>query len=540
MSQLFARKDLDQVNEDVEGEHKLRRVLGPVGLTSLSIGAIIGAGIFVIVGAAAHDKAGPALILSFIVAGIACVFAALCYAEFAAMTPVAGSSYTYAYTTLGELLAWFIGWDMIIEYTFTAATVSVGWSGYFQAFFNHLHEYSGGILSNIQLSPLLQKAPFDYVDGKWGLAVIKLADGSIMKNPDGSILHPILNLPAFAIAVILMIIIVRGVKEGTLFNNIMVVTKVSVVLMVIAVGTYLLIKSGTNHWLPFAPYGFKGLSFFGKEFVWGQIDGSGNPVGMLAGAGSIFFAYIGFDAISTHAEEAKNPQRDLPIGIITSLLICTTLYIAVTAVLTGMIPYNQLDIDAPVADAFAKYGQNWAHFIISLGAIAGLTSVILVMIQSQPRILMAIARDGLLPKGFFADIHPKYRTPWKATILTGMTVAMLGGFFPLHILMELVNIGTLMAFFIVCTAVLVMRRLNPDAKRPFKCPGGLAIPICGMSLSLMLMLSLQPANWLRLLVWQSAGLVVYFGYGMRHSILARQKLNPDQQPEPARTPVGKA
>lgn len=531
MNQLFARKSLGQISAEMDGEHRLRRVLGPVGLTSLSIGAIIGAGIFVIVGAAAHDKAGPALIVSFIVAGIACVFAALCYAEFAAMTPVAGSSYTYAYTTLGELLAWFIGWDMIIEYTFTAATVTVGWSGYFQAFLGHMSPYTGGFLQNIHLSPYLQKAPFDFVDGHWMLTQIKLADGSII--------HPILNFPAFAIAVILTIIIVRGVKEGTVFNNIMVVTKVSVVLMVIAVGTYLLIKAGTTHWTPFAPKGWMGLSFFGKEFVWGQTDAGGNPIGMLAGAGSIFFAYIGFDAISTHAEEAKNPQRDLPIGIIASLLICTALYIAVTAVLTGMIPYNQLDKDAPIADAFAKYGQNWAHFIISVGAIAGLTSVILVMMQSQPRILMAIARDGLLPKGFFADVHPKFRTPWKATILTGITVALLGGFFPLGVLLELVNIGTLMAFFIVCTAVLVMRRINPDARRPFKCPGGLAIPIFGMALSLMLMLSLQPANWLRLLVWQAVGLLVYFGYGMRHSVL-RKKNSVMAEPEPERVPVGKA
>lgn len=520
VSQLFARKSLIQINEEVEGEHRLRRVLGPVGLTSLSIGAIIGAGIFVIVGAAAHEKAGPALILSFVVAGVACVFAALCYAEFAAMTPVAGSAYTYAYTTLGELLAWFIGWDLIIEYTFTAATVSSGWSDYFQNFIHNLHSYTFGALPNLDMHQWFAKVPFDQIVN---------AAGVKEWGHTGSFI----NFPAFAISFILMVIIVRGIKQSALFNNIMVLTKVSVVLMVIAVGVFYIDPA---NWHPFAPYGYKGLSFFGDKWVWGmRVNGA--PMGMLAGAGSIFFAYIGFDAISCHAEEAKNPQRDLPIGIITSLVVCTLLYIAVTAVLTGMVPTPEIDIHAPIAMAFERYHLKWAQFIISLGAIAGLTSVILVMMLSQSRVLMAIARDGLLPKGFFADVHPKFRTPWKSTILTGLTVALLGGFLPIQFLTELVNIGTLMALMIVCVAVLIMRRINPEAKRPFKCPFGLTIPILGTIMCLMLMLSLQPMNWVRLLVWQGAGLLVYFLYGMRHSILAKK--NSDLASAPVRTPGGK-
>ncbi|MGA2323568.1 MAG: amino acid permease [Sedimentisphaerales bacterium] len=491
---LFKRKSLGLLHEEMKGDNRLRRVLGPWSLTSLGIGCIIGAGIFVITGYAAHFKAGPALLLSFVVAGMACVFSALCYAEFASMAPVAGSAYTYAYATLGELLAWIIGWDLILEYTVASASVAHGWSKYFQNFIGMFH---------IKIPLVFSGAPFDY----------NPASGIFMNTGSW------FDLPALVIVAIVTIVLVIGIHESSRFNNVMVAIKVSVVILVIVVGAFY-IKAA--NWHPFAPFGWAGLSIFGKT-VWGQTGADGSPVGMLAGAAMIFFAYIGFDSVSTHAEEARNPQRDVPIGIITSLIICTVLYIAVTIVLTGMVPYDQIDTDAPVAAAFQRIGLHWGQFIVSLGAVAGITSVILVLMLSQPRVLLAMARDGLLPPSFFAAVHPRFRTPWKSTILTGIAVGSLASLIPLGILAELVNIGTLFAFVIVCTSVLVMRYINPQAHRPFRCPFAPAIPLLGVLFCLVLMFSLPSANWLRLFIWMAVGIIIYFLYGRHHSVLARHR-----------------
>lgn len=487
LQKLFARKPLSLLLAEMEGESRLRRILGPVQLTSLGIGCIIGAGIFVVTGMVAHDLTGPALILSFVVAGTACVFAALCYAEFAAMAPVAGSAYTYAYATLGELFAWIIGWDLVLEYTVASASVANSWS-------KHLQE----LLSSrgIHLPPSLASAPFDV--------------GSTNRVMTGSIV----DLPAILIVVALTAVLVLGIRQSATFNAAMVMLKVSVVVFVIAVGAFFV---DPRNWVPFAPHGFGGIGFFG------HMAGGGPQVGMLAGAAYVFFAYIGFDSVSTHAEEAKNPQRDIPIGIIASLAICTLLYIAVAAVLTGMVPHDRISVDAGVAKAFDQVGLPWAHFIISLGAIAGLTSVMLVLMLSQPRVLLAMARDGLLPKSFFGAVHERFRTPYKSTILTGCVVATLAGLLPLRVLAELVNIGTLLAFVIVCAAVLVMRRLHPEANRPFRCPLVPIVPILGILLCIGLMFSLPEENWLRLAVWLIIGFAIYFLYGRKHSVMAVQR-----------------
>ncbi len=493
MNQLFARKPLDQLLEELRGENRLRRVLGPMQLTSLGVGAIIGTGIFVLTGVAAHDKTGPALMLSFVVAGLACVFSALCYAEFASMVPVAGSAYTYAYATLGELFAWIIGWDLILEYAVGSATVAHGWSKYFQDFIG---------IFGLRLPHIITTAPFDY-DPALGKIV---STGAIM------------DLPATVITFILTVVLVVGIKESASFNAAMVVVKVAVVLFVIGVGAFYI---DPNNWTPFAPYGFTGLSFFGHTLL-GETGKGGEPLGMLAGAATIFFAYIGFDSVSTHSEEAKNPQKDVPIGIIASLVLCTLLYIAVAAVLTGMVRYDRINIDAPVSDAFRQMGLPWAQFLISLGALSGITSVLLVMMLSQPRVMLAMARDGLVPSGFFGDVHPKFKTPWKSTILTGVFVALMGSFLPLRILAELVNIGTLLAFVIVCAAVLIMRKTHPHAERPFRVPFSPVIPTLGILICLLLMFSLPAENWVRLFVWLGLGFVIYFTYGVRHSHLRKQ------------------
>ena len=493
-NQLFARKPLELLLEEMNGEHRLRRVLGPVALTCLGIGCIIGTGIFVLTGVAAHDKAGPALVLSFVTAGLACIFAALCYAEFASMAPVAGSAYTYAYATLGELLAWIIGWDLVLEYTAASATVAHGWSHYFQDFIG---------VFGLKLPEALSQAP--------------------LGTPGA-----VLDLPAVVIAAVITTILVIGIRESAGVNAFFVCVKVVVVLFVIAVGAFYV---DPRNWHPFAPYGYTGVSFFGKT-VLGQAGAGGAPLGMLAGAAIVFFAYIGFDSVSTHAEEARRPHRDVPIGIIASLVICTVLYIAVAAVLTGMVPYNQLDRDAPVSNAFKQVGLPWAQLLISLGAVAGITSVLLVLMLSQPRVLLAMARDGLLPRSFFGAVHPRFRTPWKSTIVTGIVVATLAALLPLPILAELVNIGTLLAFVIVCAAVLIMRRTHPHAERHFRSPLVPWVPLAGMALCLLLMFSLPAVNWLRLLVWLVIGFVIYFSYGRYHSVMARRRAGAERAPEP--------
>ncbi len=541
---IMQRKPLEMLLREAQGEGeehgpRLKRVLGPIALTTMGVGAIIGTGIFVLIGEAAHDKAGPAIMVSFIVAGIACVFAAICYSEFASMVPVAGSAYTYAYATLGELFAWIIGWDLILEYAVSASAVAVGWSKYFQALWklfigeqtmtNPVYEslrksgVSVAQLVELKVDELIHlpkylpyqllKSPIDYEPGI----------GQIL--PSGAWI----DLPAVLITAAMTYILVVGIKESARFNAAMVVVKLAIVLFVIGVGAFLI---KPENWSNFAPFGWAGMSFFGHTPPGlGTTDAGGKPLGMLAGASIIFFAYIGFDSISTQAEEAKNPKRDIPIGIIASLVICTILYILVAAVLTGMVNYKDLKIDAPVSDAFRQRGLPWAEGLIAVGALTGITSVLLVTLLAQPRVLLAMARDGLLSQKFFGAVHPRFRTPWKGTILTGLFVSSLGGFLPLRILAELVSIGTLFAFVVVCAAVLVMRKTYPDAVRPFRAPFVPFTPIAGIVICLILMLSLPAENWLRLLGWLAIGLVIYFVYGRHHSKLSRH-------PEAALTPSG--
>ena len=467
---LFATKSMERLMEEMKGENRLRRVLGPIALTSLGVGAIIGTGIFVLTGVAAHDKAGPALILSFVLAGFACACAGLCYAEFASMIPVAGSAYTYAYATLGEFLAWIIGWDLVLEYAMGSATVANGWSSHF-----------------IELLDLFGIS----VPHEWITPPFFAGKG---------ITPGIFNLPAAVIAVLVTIILVIGIRESARFNATMVFIKLTVVLFVIFAGIRYI---KPENWHPFMPFG------------WG---------GVAAGAATIFFAYIGFDSISTHAEEAKNPKRDVPIGILSSLGVCTILYIAVAAVLTGMVPLDKIAINAPVAEAFRSQGLKFAVFFISTGAVAGITSVLLVMMLSQPRVLMAMARDGMLPPGFFGAVHPKFRTPWKSTIATGSFVLVMAGLFGIGALSDMVNIGTLFAFVIVCAAVMIMRRIRPDVPRAFKTPMLPLIGPLGILANFGLMLSLGWINWVRLFIWMAIGLCIYFGYSRTRTVLHLARL----------------
>jgi APA family basic amino acid/polyamine antiporter len=494
---LFARKPLEMLLEELKGENRLRRVLGPIQLTSLGVGAVIGAGIFVTTGAIARQVTGPALMLSYVVAGLVCVLSALCYAEFASMVPVAGSAYTYAYATLGELFAWIIGWDLVLEYAVSSATVANGWSGYFQSVLDvvgwHLPKSIAGPIVN-----------YDPALGRL------VATGSVI------------NLPALLIVVLVTVILVVGIRESAGLNTILVGIKVAAVFFVLGVGAFYVHPA---NWHPFAPYGLTGLQVFGHT-LFGQSDAGGKPLGMLAGSALAFFAYIGFDSVSTHSEEAKNPQRDVPIGILVSLVLCTLLYIAVVAVMTGMVPYDQLDMNAPVSDAFRRVGLRWAQFLIALAGIAGITSVLLVTMLSQARVLLAIARDGLLPQGFFGAVHERFRTPWKSTIVTGVFVGVLAAFLPIDVLLMLVNMGTLLAFVIVCAAVLIMRRTHPEAARPFRVRFVPLVPLLGIASCLLLMFSLPSENWLRLLIWLAIGLTIYFGYGRKHSTLARLRRLP--------------
>jgi APA family basic amino acid/polyamine antiporter len=490
MSQLFAKKSLEHLLEEMKGENRLRRVLGPVQLTSLGVGAIIGAGIFVATGSAAHNVAGPALMLSYVVAGITCVFAALCYAEFASMVPVAGSAYTYAYATLGELFAWIIGWDLVLEYAVGSATVANGWSGYFQSVIAKF---------GITLPAALAGPPIIY----------NATTGEFVRTAG------FINLPAVIIVTLVTFVLVKGIQESAGFNSTMVGLKLAAVLFVILVGAFYI---NPDNWKPFAPFGMSGVSFFGYTLM-GQVDAGGQPVGMIAGAAIIFFAYIGFDSVSTHAEEAKNPTRDVPIGIIVSLLLCTVLYIAVVAVLTGMVRYDQISVDAGVSDAFKQAGLPWAEFIIAAAGVAGITSVLLVLMLSGPRVFLAMARDGMVPPSFFGAVHPTFRTPWKSTILIGVFVAFMTGFLPIDALLHMTNIGTLFAFLVVCAAVLIMRRTHPNAKRPFRAPFYPFVPILGILSCLLLMFSLPVANWYRLVIWMLIGFVLYFTYGYHHSQL---------------------
>lgn len=506
ISQLWQRKPVEHFELEMK-ESKLRRVLDKVGLTSLGVGAIIGAGIFVMTGVGAKEYAGPALALSFVVAGIGCAFAALCYAEFASFLPVEGSAYAYAYATIGELFAWIIGWDLILEYGMASSAVAVGWSGYLNKFFH---------LFDIKLPIWLMNDPFTAKEmiadatqrGTLGHLANQFSDLSI---PSVFGVHFACNLPAFLIIWILTSILMRGIKQASSTNNVMVAIKVSVVLFIIVLGSQYI---NPANWTPFIPERGTYTDAIGSShnaYGW---------LGVVAGAAYIFFAYIGFDTVSTHAGEAKNPQKDVPFGIITSLIVCTILYILVALVLTGMVHYTNIDITAPIAAAFGSAGLNYAVFIISIAAIAGLTSVTIVMLLGQSRIFYAISKDGLLPKKTFGEVHPKYRTPWKSNLLIGSIVSVIAAFTPIDSISKLVNIGTLLAFVIVCIAVWVMRKKEPDRPRPFRTPAIWFVAPMGVIFNLGMMLTLEWQNWARLLVWLAIGLIIYFMYGKKHSVMA--------------------
>ncbi len=488
-SNLFKTKSIEQLVSDAEhGGKSLRRSLTAWDLTLLGIGAIIGTGIFVLTGTAAANQAGPAITMSYLAAGLACAFAALCYAEFASMIPVAGSAYTYAYATLGELVAWMIGWDLILEYAVGSMTVAIGWSGYMQRLLSGV---------GIVLPTALSAAP-----------------------PVGGI-----NLLAALIVLMIMVLLVIGVRESARANAVMVAVKLIAVLFFIGAG-FTFVKP--ENWSPFQPYGWSGV---------------------MAAAAVVFFAYIGFDAVSTTAEEARNPKRDLPIGIIASLVVCTLLYLAVAAVLSGIVPVVQFRtaadtlpgiavvppeesvrfLNAPVAYALSVIGQDWASYLVSAGAVAGITSVLLVMLMSQPRIFFAMSRDGLLPRGV-SKVHPRFQTPYITTIITCVIVAIVAGLTQIQVVGEMTSIGTLFAFVVVCAAVLTLRIKRPDAHRPFRVPGGPIFPVLGILSCAYLMLSLPVITWVRFLVWLNLGFVIYWFYGRTHSPLASAQENQRRSP----------
>jgi APA family basic amino acid/polyamine antiporter len=523
---LFAKKPLSMLlSEAGETEHGLKRALGPVSLTALGVGAIIGAGIFVLSGLGAH-YAGPGLMLSFVLSGMGCAFAGLCYAEFAAMIPLAGSAYTYAYATLGELFAWIIGWDLVLEYAMGASTVSSGWSNYFIKFLHifridfplwlsYDHWTAQRVAEKIVAQDMARVANPGMIPGSKEFVekVAEVMSGhspELVQRAHDLVGAPSLfgmeigfNLPALCIALVITAILVIGIRESARFNAIIVAIKVTVVLFVIFVGFRYVDTSNWGHdWSSFAPMGFAGIG---------------------AGAAYIFFAYIGFDAVSTTAQEAKNPQRDLPIGIITSLLVCTLLYILVAGVLTGMVPWKQVNVEAPIAQAFLDKGLEKASYFITIGALAGLTSVMLVMLLGQTRVLFSMANDGLLPKGFFAAIHPKFRTPHKNTILVGCLAAVVGSLTPIDDIGKMVNIGTLLAFVIVCIAVLVLRHTNPEQHRPFRTPLVPYVPVLGIIFNGYMMYELGWINWARLIIWLIIGLIIYFAYSRHRSRL--QQIN---------------
>jgi APA family basic amino acid/polyamine antiporter len=481
---LFTKKSITDLQSEAHGEGSgLQRTLGALNLTSIGIGAIIGAGIFSITGVAAAQYAGPALIISFIISAIACAFAGLCYAEFASMLPIAGSAYTYSYATVGELIAWIIGWDLIIEYLFSASTVAVACGGYIVSF---LEKNLG-----FEIPGIIQSAPLTF---------------SMATGFDRA--EALVNLPAMLVVALMTALLVRGVKESATVNNVIVITKIIVILLFVIFGAQYI---NVANWTPFIP---ENTGTFG-EYGWS---------GIFRAAGVIFFAYIGFDAVSTAAQEAKNPQRDMPIGILASLVVCTILYILVSLVLTGLVPYKMLNVPDPMAVAVdavklpdGSLALGWLSPLIKIGAIAGLGSVVLVMIMGQPRIFYSMSRDGLLPP-IFSKLHPKYKTPVVSTVITGTIAMIIAGLFPINVLSELVSIGTLLAFILVCTAVLVLRKTHPDVKRPFRTPWVPFVPIAGIVICLMQMLPLPIPTWERLGAWLCIGMLIYFFYGINHSV----------------------
>ena len=473
---LLVQKPLSLlVNEAGDSEHSLKRTLGPGALVALGVGAIIGAGLFSLTGIAAANNAGPAVVYSFILAAFGCAFAGMCYSEFATMIPIAGSAYTYAYATMGELLAWIIGWDLVLEYAVGAATVSISWSSYVISL---LHDFG------IELPAALIASPWQPVH---------LADGSTV--------YGVINLPAVLITSAISILLIVGIQESARVNEVMVILKVSVVLVFIVAGWKFI--NPANH-TPMIPPNTGTFGEFGYS-------------GIVRAAGVIFFAYIGFDAVSTAAQEARNPQKHMPIGIIGSLVVCTILYVAFAWVMTGLQPYTAFKGSAaPVAVAIAATPYAWLARMVKFAIICGYTSVILVMLLGQSRVFFSMSRDGLLPK-LFSDIHPKYRTPWRSNLLFLVFVSLFSGFAPIAVVGEMTSIGTLLAFVIVCAGILVMRKTQPDVRRPFRTPLVPLVPILGILANFGLMLGLGIENWLRLVIWMAIGLAIYFGYSRHHS-----------------------
>lgn len=480
LKQLTARKSVAAIIREIDSGPKLHRVLGPGTLTSVGLGAMIGSGIFVLTGTVAAVHTGPAVTLAFLVAAIGCGLAALCYAELAAMIPVSGSAYSYTYATLGEGIAWFVGWNLALEYVMSAAAVAVGWSGYVV---NLLGD------AGIHLPEALTNAP-----------VAKGADNHLAAT------GAIVNVPAVLIVALLTWVCYVGVRQSTRINNLMVVIKIAIIVLFIAVGIKFV---SSDLWHPYLPANTGTPGHFGWS-------------GVMQGAAIIFFAYIGFDQAATTAQEARNPQRDLPIGIIAALLISTTLYVVMAAVMTGMVSYTQLDVAAPVAVALDAHPELfWLGLPVKIGAIVGMTSVILMSLLGQPRIFMAMSRDGLLPPAL-QKVHPRYRTPHIATIATGLIAAFFAGVFPLDVLGELISIGILLAFTAVCAGVYVLRRTQPDTPRPFRVPAATFTCLAGVVVCLSMTLALPHDTWVRLAVWSAIGLALYLGYGYRHSKLRQQ------------------
>lgn len=514
MSNLLKTKPLATILGEASetGEHTLKRSLGATNLITLGIGAIIGTGIFVLTGQTAEQYAGPGVVYTFLIAAVACVFAGLCYAEFAALIPVAGSAYTYGYATLGEIFAWIIGWDLVLEYAFGAATVCSGWSGYV---------LSLGQDFGLRLPPALAGTPgsvFVYYQGHWeylGRIAAKLAQAGV--NPATlPQKHGVFNLVAFLGIMFATTVLIIGIRESANFNSFIVVVKVAVLLVFIGVGAYTLVKHPemlTTNWHPFVPPNKGHIG----EYGWS---------GVFRGAGVIFFAYIGFDAVSTAAQEAKNPKRDMPIGIMGSLIICTILYILVALVLTGLVNYKYLGVPDSLAVGMDATGFRWGSLLVKIGALGGLTSTMIVMLLGQSRVFFSMSHDGLLPR-MFSSVHPRFRTPWISSLTVGIVVATFASLIPLASLGEMTSIGTLLAFIIVCAGVWVLRRRNPDMPRPFKAPWMPVTPILGIVVSLIMMLFLPLITWIRLVVWLIAGLVIYFFYGRHHSRVQRG-LGPDQ------------
>lgn len=513
--QLFGTKSLESLQAEVHGEHRLRRVLGPVALTASGIGAIIGSGIFVMTGRVAAEQAGPAVVLSFIVAGFGCLFAALCYAEFAALAPVAGSAYTYGYATLGELFAWIIGWNLVLEYAMACAVVASAWTRYFNELLRTIFD--------ARLPEFLCYDPFSK-EGAW------------------------LNLPSMLITLAITVILIRGIRESATTNSILVFIKIGVVLFVIFAGLAFINRAnwfnvpvtdrlkgmgdeteswgllgtlGINRWLspldervrcPYMPFGLSGI---------------------ISGAALVFFAYIGFDAVSTQAEEARRPQRDVPLAILASLVICTILYICVSAVITGMVPYSKLDTEASISAAFRQMGEQvesptlkgmlrGASGLISVGALAGMTSVLLISFLAQVRIFLAMARDRLLPPTIFAAVHPRYQTPHLSTMYVGIAIALVAALTPITVLEKMVNIGTLTAFVMVCAAVMVLRKRRPHIERPFRTPLLFVVGPLGIVVNSIMMLFLPPATWVRMAIWLAIGLIIYWYYGWPNSLVGQR------------------